>query len=268
VPKLVQHQEGATAEQMENAALAHKRSKRIVQYALAGNLAITSAKAFAWLTTGSSAMMSESIHSMVDSGNQALLLVALDESNKAQDKSHQYGYGKNVYFWSLVSALGTFWCGAGVAMWTSVHDLVVPALEIKSVGWETWGVLSVSLAIDGWVLTRTIQEVNRTRPPGVSFLKHCRSLRDPVTAAVLLEDGAACAGILMAGAGIGLTHMTEIVAFDGVAGVSVSLLLGYMGVYLARLNQVHPHHFISTPLKQILFFSLPLSHRPLFSLFL
>lgn len=103
-----------------------EESLKIVKMALAGNACITTAKAAVWLSTGSSAMLSEAIHSLVDSGNQALLLVGLMDANNKADKKHPYGYGKSIYFWSLVSALGTFWGGACVSMWTSTVDILNP----------------------------------------------------------------------------------------------------------------------------------------------
>ena len=88
-------------------------TRKFVRIALAGNLCITVAKLAAWMASGSSAMLAEAIHSIVDSGNQALLLVGLRDVGRINDKAHPYGYGKSIYFWSLVSALGTFWLGAG-----------------------------------------------------------------------------------------------------------------------------------------------------------
>ena len=92
--------------------------------ALSGNLLITTLKFAAYSSSGSLAMWSEAIHSLVDSGNQALLLIGLRDVGRLGDSKHAYGYGKSVYFWSLVSALGTFWLGAGVSMSHSVGALV------------------------------------------------------------------------------------------------------------------------------------------------
>jgi divalent metal cation (Fe/Co/Zn/Cd) transporter len=106
--------------------------------ALAGNMCITTAKAAVWLSTGSSAMLSEAIHSLVDSGNQALLLVGLMDANNKADKKHPYGYGKSIYFWSLVSALGTFWGGACVSMWTSTVDILNPKVSPSMLSHHTY----------------------------------------------------------------------------------------------------------------------------------
>ena len=119
-------------------------------------------------------MLSEAIHSLVDSGNQGLLLIGLRGADSAADKSHQYGYGKSVYFWSLVSALGTFWFGAGISMWNSIQDIINPNIALHSIGWETWSVLGFSLAVDGFVLIKTIQKLKATKPPNVSFIKHSK----------------------------------------------------------------------------------------------
>lgn len=214
-----------------------KSSKQTVYLALFGNLAITASKAGVCIMTGSSAMLSETIHSLVDSGNQALLLIGLNEAESAADARHQYGYGKSVYFWSLVSALGTFWCGAGISMWNSVHSLIAPSIELHVVGWETWAVLGVALTVDGTVLYKTIQKVYEKKPPNISLLAHIRSIRDPTMQAVLMEDAAACAGVGVAVLGIGGAQMTGLAVLDAMAGMGVSCLLAAMGMYLARLNQ-------------------------------
>lgn len=209
-----------------------------VQRALIGNLCIAIAKLGAWVSCGSSAMLSEFVHSLVDCGNQALLLIGLRQSGIVADRRHPYGYGKSIYFWSLVSALGTFWLGAGVSMRHSIEELFDPSL--CDITWHVWGVLGFSLAVDGWVFGKTLQTLQETQPPNKSLFQHLIKIRDPATLAVLLEDGAACAGIVIASAGLGLTHATGLTIYDGLAGVSISLLLGGMGLMLARMNQ----HFL------------------------
>lgn len=183
-------------------------------------------------------MLSEFIHSVVDCGNQGLLLIGLRDSRLAADRSHPYGYGKSIYFWALVSALGTFFLGAGVSMTHAIGDLMHPSLS--EITWEVWSVLLFSFAIDGWVLTKTIQEMTENKPAGVSYWKHISNVRDPASLAVLLEDGAACLGVVLAIAGIAASHATANPMYDGVAGVGISALLGAMGIALARVN----HRFL------------------------
>jgi len=214
-----------------------ERSKKIVKIALVGNAMITSAKILCWLSTGSSAMLSEAIHSLVDSGNQALLLIGLRNADSQPDKKHPYGYGKSIYFWSLVSALGTFWAGAGISAWHSIEHIISPAVNLHSIGWEIWSVLGFSFAVDGWVLAKTLGHLIETKPNDISLLNHIKNIRDPTTLAVLMEDAAACTGVLIAVGGIGASQYTGLTVFDGIAGLGISGILASMGIYLARLNQ-------------------------------
>lgn len=222
------------------------RAKLNVKRALAGNFIIAVAKLAAAISSGSSAMMSEFVHSVVDCGNQSLLLIGLRDSGNQPDRRHPYGYGKSIYFWALVSALGTFFLGAGVSGTYAVGELFNPSVCIEPT-WEVWGVLVMSFVVDGYVLSKTVQGVLETMPtatasePGLSFWKYTTTkLRDPATLAVLMEDGAACLGIVLAMGGIGLTHYTGMPVFDALAGVTISGLLAAMGLALVKVN----HRFL------------------------
>jgi solute carrier family 30 (zinc transporter), member 9 len=221
-------------------ALGKARAKTVanVRRALYGNVLICFAKLAAWLTSGSSSMLSELVHSIVDCGNQSLLLVGLRDAENKADRKHPYGYGKSVYFWALVSALGTFFLGAGVSMTHAVGELIDPSLQ--DITKEVWGVLGISLLVDGYVFSKTIAEIRETKPKGMSLWQHTTQLRDPATLAILLEDGAACLGIIMALAGISASHVTGMPIFDGLAGVGISALLASMGLILVRVN----HRFL------------------------
>eukprot|EP00536_Pseudo-nitzschia_multiseries_P015644 jgi/Psemu1/247016/estExt_Genewise1.C_9250029 len=196
---------------------------------------ICAAKLGAWLSSGSSSMMAEFVHSVVDCGNQALLLIGLRGTRNAADKRHPYGYGKSVYFWALVSALGTFFMGAGLSMSHSIQTLFNPTL-VENINNEVWFVLAMSFSIDGYVLYKTVGEMEEARPKSMPMLKYIAKLRDPATLAVLLEDGAACLGIVIAIAGIAASHATSNPIYDGVAGVGISCLLGAVGLTLASVN--------------------------------
>jgi zinc transporter 9 len=179
------------------------------------------------------------------------------------------GYGKSVYFWALVSALGTFFLGAGkkmicirsvvalggtsliivllhfarldqqgLSMSHAVNELMEPSLS--NITNEVWAVLFMSFMVDGYVLYKTVSEIQEERPKDISFWQYVQKIRDPATLAVLLEDGAACLGIVMAIAGIGASHATSNPVFDGVAGVGISCLLGGIGLALVRVN----HRFL------------------------
>mmetsp|Transcript_3353 Transcript_3353/g.4849 ORF Transcript_3353/g.4849 Transcript_3353/m.4849 type:complete len:333 (+) Transcript_3353:1-999(+) len=194
-------------------AVSRATTTQNVQRALAGNFVIAAAKLAAALSSGSSAMLSEFVHSVVDCGNQALLLVGLNSSQHAPDGSHPYGYGKAIYFWALVSALGTFFLGAGVSMTHAVGELMNPHV-MTEVPWEVWGVLGMSFVVDGYVFSKTVQGVRASMridgsqdTKNMSFWTYATTkVRDPATLAVLLEDGAACLGVVLAIGGIGMTQ--------------------------------------------------------------
>lgn len=156
-----------------------KSSVSTVALALAGNSVITVLKFIVWSRTGSSAMFAEAIHTLMDSVNQSVLLLGLRHSSAAPDSRHPYGYGRAAFFWGLVSALGTFWCGAGV---TTVHGLMQLANVVRGeptevlVNWESWAVLAASLAIDGAVLVQATQTLFRRA-----------EAEDPGAAAVIQE---------------------------------------------------------------------------------
>ena len=216
----------------------HKKTAANVNRALMGNVVICLAKFGAWASSGSSSMLSEFIHSVVDCGNQALLLVGLRSSQLSADGKHPYGYGKSVYFWALVSALGTFFLGFGVSMSHAVGQLMHPSLQ--DITWQVWSVLIFSFTVDGYVLRETVKDIYESKPDSVSIWRHISNIRDPSVLAVLLEDGAACLGILLAIGGISLSHTTGNPIYDSVAGVAISALLGGIGLALVRMN----HRFL------------------------
>jgi len=220
--------------QKQNLEQARAKTTYNVRRALGGNMLICCCKFGAWLSSGSSSMLSEFVHSLVDCGNQSLLLIGLRDSRIVADRRHPYGYGKSIYFWALVSALGTFFLGAGVSMTHAVGELINPSLT--DITWHVWGVLGASLVIDGYVFGVTLKEVADSKPKNRSLWNHITKIRDPATLAILLEDGAACLGIVMALAGISASHATGNPVFDGLAGVGISGLLASMGLILVRVN--------------------------------
>ena len=125
--------------------------------------------------------------------------------------------------------------GAGVSMSHSVQSLFHPTLT-DSISSEVWFVLAMSFAIDGYVLFKTYLELEEARPKTMSMQKYISKLRDPATLAVLLEDGAACLGVVLAIAGIGFSYATTNPIYDGIAGVGISCLLGGIGLALVRVN--------------------------------
>lgn len=217
-----------------------EKSIGTVKFALAGTVVIICLKFACFLATSSSSMLAEAVHSLVDLGNQTLLLIGLRTSSFVPDTKHQYGYGKSVYFWSLVSALGTFWVGAGFVFAVSGSALTDGGLQLESVNWMIWAVLAMNFLVDAVVFKKSYEQICETKPKNMSFFRYLQRVRDPTTLAILYEDGAACLGVMVAVAGVGLSQMTNNPIYDTLGGFGVGLLLAGVGLELARVN----HRFL------------------------
>ena len=197
--------------------------------AIIGNLLIAVVKFTASFFTGSSAMLSEGIHSVVDTGNGILMLVGLRRSRRPPDEEHPFGHGRELYFWSLVVAFSIFAVGGGVSIYEGVTHLQHPA-QIENVWWN-YGVLGASLVFEGitWVFGwRAFSKVRRGR----SVVEAMRLSKDPTSFTVLLEDSAAMAGLLIAFFGVLLGHEFGMPLFDGVASILIGVLLCLVALFL------------------------------------
>jgi len=210
--------------------MAHSESKKVIFAALAGNALISITKLFAASITGSSAMLSEGIHSIVDTGNQGLLLLGLKKAARPADQDHPYGYGKEVYFWSFVVAILIFAVGAGVSLYEGIHRIQHPQ-PIENVS-LTYIVLGLSLIFEGFAWYFALRQFNISKG-NRSYLQAVRRSKDPSTFVVLFEDTAAMAGILVAFLGIWLGQMTGWLWLDGAASVIIGLILGLTAWFLA-----------------------------------
>uniref|UniRef100_A0AAV1TAK1 Cation efflux protein transmembrane domain-containing protein n=1 Tax=Peronospora matthiolae TaxID=2874970 RepID=A0AAV1TAK1_9STRA len=195
-----------------------------------GNTLIMTLKVLAWLNTGSNAMLSEAIHSLVDTdtSNQAILILGLKQASGVPHKKHQYGYTRAAYFGLFISALGLCWLGSGVTVVHGIQSLLDPPKELF-LSWEVWGVLAASFGIDGWVLKRSVQELRASQPQDMSFYKHVTRTKDPFLMAVLLEDMSACVGIVIAGCGIGASHITGNPVWDSPLAYRWACFLAWVG---------------------------------------
>jgi zinc transporter 9 len=209
-----------------------------VVLALVGNGILTVIKLVAWVLSGSGAMLAEAVHSAADLGNQALLYVGLRQSKKGPSEHHHFGYGKDRFLFALLSAAGIFFVGCGVSVTHGVHALVSPGEHHGEAGWVVWTVLVISLVVDGVVLGTAIGEINHARK-GVPWLRFLRTTDDTTTLAVLFEDGAACLGVLLAMAGIGLSTWLHLTWVDAVAAILIGLLLGGVAVFLGAINRTY-----------------------------
>ena len=209
---------------------AEQGSKKTVYVALGGNLVIAAAKfAAAWFT-GSSAMLSEGAHSLVDCGNEVLLLYGMRRAARPPDLANPFGHGREVYFWSFIVALLFFALGAGVSFYEGVQHLLHPK-EIAYFS-VTYGVLLVSIVCEGISLRVAVQEFAKHKGE-LGYVEAIRRSKNPATFTVLLEDSAALLGLGVAFLGIlgsQILHMPEL---DGIASLGISLILGTMAVFLA-----------------------------------
>jgi cation diffusion facilitator family transporter len=205
-------------------------SKKAAHVALTGNLVIAACKfAAAWFT-GSSAMLSEGAHSLVDCGNEVLLLYGMKRAAKPPDLSHPFGHGREVYFWSFVVALLFFALGAGVSFYEGVQHLLHPE-EIKNFP-VTYGVLLVAMVCEGFSLRVAMKEFAKQKGD-LGYVEAIRRSKNPATFTILLEDSAALLGLGIAFAGILGAQLLAMPALDGAASIGISLVLGAMAVFLA-----------------------------------
>jgi cation diffusion facilitator family transporter len=198
--------------------------------AIAGNVAIATIKFVAAGFTGSSAMISEGIHSLVDTGNGCLLLVGLKKSEKPANERHPFGYGKEVYFWSLIVAMSVFGIGGGLSIYEGVDHLLSPSpLESPTINYVVLGLSAVFEGISFSIAYRQFSRHKGSR----SAIQAIRHGKDPSMFTVVFEDSAALAGLAIAFLGIFLGHLLDNVYLDGIASVGIGVLLASVAIWLA-----------------------------------
>jgi cation diffusion facilitator family transporter len=205
-------------------------SRTAVIAAIAGNLAIAATKFIAAALTGSSAMLSEAIHSLVDTGNGGLLLLGARFSKKPPDETHPFGYSTEIYFWSLVVAILIFALGGGMSVYEGVTHLTKPN-HIENPIWN-YSVLGVAIIFESASFFFAYKAF-RTEKGKQSVMQTIRASKDPTTFTVLFEDTAALLGLLVALAGVFLAHQFNEPHFDGIASIVIGLILGVVAVVLA-----------------------------------
>ena len=197
-------------------------STRVILTALAANVGIAVAKFIAAGITGSSAMITEGVHSLVDSTNHVLLLYGTKQSRKRADANHPLGYGRELYFWSFVVAVLVFSLGAGVSLYEGVLHLLHP--EPTGDPTVAFIVLGVAAALEGWSTLEALRAFNQARGEK-RLIRALRDTKDAPTLIVLLENAGAMAGLAIAAAGIALAVWTGNPLWDGIASVLIGLVL-------------------------------------------
>jgi cation diffusion facilitator family transporter len=206
-------------------------SKRVVIAALAANAGIAVTKLAAALLTGSGAMLSEAVHSAIDTGNQGLLLFGMARAARRPTPRHPLGFAREIYFWSFMVAVLIFGLGAGVSIVTGVHDFTSPRpLEDPLVNYV---VLAIALGCEGTSWLVSVRAFRRTMPAEGGILSAIHRSKDPANFIVLLEDSAAILGLAIAAAGVFASHHYGNARFDAAASVAIGLVLGLVALALA-----------------------------------
>ena len=192
--------------------------------ALAANVGIALAKFVAFLLTGSASMLAESVHSLADTGNETLLLIGRGRSRKARTTEHQFGFGRERYFYAFVVAVMLFTVGAVFSIYDGVHKIVNPGHLDNAV--IAYVVLGISMVLEALSLRTGIHEANEERQQGLGWRQFVHVTKTPELPVVLLEDTAALLGLVFAFLGVLLSQLTGHEQWDGVGSVAVGLLLG------------------------------------------
>ncbi len=205
-------------------------SKKVILAALAGNALISITKFGAAAYTGSSAMLSEGIHSLVDTGNQFLLLYGIKRASKPADDDFPFGYGKEIYFWSFIVAILIFALGGGISIYEGISNLQHP--EPISNPMVNYVVLGLALVFEGAAWLFAFREFNKVRGKW-GYIEAIQRAKDPSIFVVLFEDSAAMLGLVVAFAGVALSQYTGILIFDSIASIVIGLILIGTSIWLA-----------------------------------
>lgn len=206
-------------------------SRLVVYAALVGNLCIAIAKFIAAGISGSSAMLSEGVHSLVDTLNEVLLLYGLHRADKKPDTVHPFGYGRELYFWSFIVALLVFAAGAGVSAYEGVLHIRNPEPATNhALSYAVLGIAFVFEGVSWWVALREF----RATKGNMGYFEAFRRSKDPATFTVLLEDSAALLGLGFAAAGLAAAQWFDMPELDGVASLCIAGVLAVTAFLLAR----------------------------------
>lgn len=205
-------------------------SKRVIIAALAGNALIAVTKLVAAALTGSSAMFSEGVHSITDTGNQILLLHGLRRAKRPPDDDHPFGHGKEVYFWSFIVAILIFTLGAGISLYEGVQHVLDPhPIEDPAVNYV---VLALAMVFEGAAWYFAFNAFTKTKGRW-GYVQAVRRGKDPSLFVVLFEDSAAMLGLVAAFFGVLLSRLTGQYWIDGASSIVIGLILGGTAAWLA-----------------------------------
>jgi cation diffusion facilitator family transporter len=216
-------------------------SKKAIYAAIIGNFAIAVTKFLGAAVSGSSAMLAEGIHSLVDTGNGGLLLLGIRRSKRPPDERHPYGYGKSLYFYTLVVAVLIFGLGGGISLYEGLLHTLDPghggATSATVFGVTIGGltlntlVLGAAIVFEGFALRTALQEFNKQRGD-TPFFEAIVTSKDPTTFTVVFEDAAAMAGLVVALVGVHLASALHMPILDGIASMVIGIILCGVAAFL------------------------------------
>jgi len=213
----------------------HGSTKTVVT-AFTSNALVTIAKFVGFALSGSSALLAEAVHSLADTANQGLLYLGLRRSARQADEEHQFGYGQERYFWNLISAVTIFFLGCAYTITHALEQLRHD--HTPELSWIPFAIVGFAFVMEGYSFIIAMIEFRRqSKSAGKSFNTYLIETRDPTTLAVLIEDGAALLGLLIALAGMGMAAYTGSALFDGIAAICIGLLMGGLAFFLAATNR-------------------------------
>ena len=198
--------------------------------ALGANLGIAVTKLVAFVITGSASMLAESVHSLADSGNQALLLLGRSRARRAQTEEHPFGFGRERYFYAFVVAVVLFTVGALFSLYEGVHKIISPE-EIRQPA-VAFAVLGIAMVLESFSLRTAVRESNEVRGQ-IGWTAFIRRSKAPELPAILLEDLAALTGLVFATVGVALATITGNGKWDGAGSLAIGVLLGVVAAVLA-----------------------------------
>ena len=205
-------------------------NNRTLWIAFGANLGIAVSKFGAAAITGSSAMLTEGVHSVVDSTNQLLLLWGRKASRRPSDELHPFGYGRELYFWSFVVAVLVFALGAGVSIYEGIIHIADPEPAVSPL--IAYGVLAIAFVLEGGSTLEAFKEFREAKGK-LGWVEAVRRSKDPPGFIILLENGAAMAGIVVAAIGLAISQATHDPRFDGAASIVIGAILGFTAFVLA-----------------------------------
>ena len=180
--------------------------------------------------TGSSAMLSEAIHSVVDTGNQMLLLYGIKRSQKPAEAKHPFGYGMELYFWSFLVAILIFGAGAGFSLMEGISEVITPhPVANPGINYAVLGLAALFEAVAWWLAFKEFKK----RKGDLRYFEAVRRSKDPIVFTVLFKDSTAMLGLIVAAAGIALGNWLNIPEMDGIASIVIGAILAVTAIQLA-----------------------------------